>query len=53
MCINNGAVFSYQHQLPVFQFLIETCLRGFPGGSVVKNPPANVGDTGSIMPWNN
>ena len=31
---------------------------GFPGGSVVKNPPANVGDTGSIpdpgrshIPW--
>ena len=23
-------------------------LRGFPGGSVVKNPPANVGDTGLI-----
>ena len=22
--------------------------RGFPGDSVVKNPPANVGDTGSI-----
>jgi len=22
---------------------------GFPGGSVVKNPPANVGDTG-LMP---
>ena len=21
---------------------------GFPGGSVVKNPPANVGDEGSI-----
>ena len=21
---------------------------GFPGGSVVKNPPANVGDVGSI-----
>ena len=21
---------------------------GFPGGSVVKNPPANSGDTGSI-----
>ena len=21
---------------------------GFPGGSVVKNPPANVGDTGSV-----
>ena len=23
-------------------------LQGFPGGSVVKNPPANAGDTGSI-----
>ena len=23
-------------------------LRGFPGGSVVKNPPANAGDTGLI-----
>ena len=32
--------------------------RGFPGGSVVKNPPDNAGDTGSNpgagrshMPW--
>ena len=32
---------------------------GFPGGTVVKNPPANAGDTGSSpglggshMPWN-
>ena len=29
---------------------------GFPGGSVVKNPPANAGDVGSILglgkiPW--
>ena len=22
--------------------------KGFPGGSVVKNPPANAGDMGSI-----
>ena len=22
--------------------------QGFPGGPVVKNPPANAGDTGSI-----
>jgi len=22
--------------------------KGFPGGSVVKNPPANAGDAGSI-----
>ena len=25
----------------------EEWLRGFPGGAVVKNPPANAGDTGS------
>ena len=26
--------------------------RGFPGGAVVKNPPANTGDTGSSPgPW--
>ena len=24
---------------------------GFPGGSVVKNPPANAGDVGSISEW--
>jgi len=24
--------------------------RGFPGGSVVKNPPANAGDNG-FYPW--
>ena len=35
-------------------------LKDFPGGSVVKNPPANAGDTGSgpspgrsHMPWSN
>ena len=35
-------------------------VRGFPGGAVVKNPPANAGDTGSSpgpgrshMPWSN
>ena len=34
--------------------------EGFPGGTVVKNPPANAGDTGSSpglgrshMPWSN
>ena len=34
--------------------------RGFPGGTVVENPPANAGDTGSIpgpgrshIPWSN
>ena len=35
-------------------------IQGFPGGAVVKNPPANAGDTGSIpgpgrshIPWSN
>ena len=38
----------------------KTTFQGFPGGAVVKNPPANSGDTGSIpgpgrshMPWSN
>ena len=30
-----------------FAFLIKSRLAGFPGGGVVKNPPANAGDTGS------
>ena len=25
------------------------CLVGLPGGSLVKNPPANAGDTSSIL----
>ena len=39
---------------------VKVVLRGFPGDPVVKNPPANAGDTGSIsgpgrshMPWSN
>ena len=38
--------------------LTEEALVGFPGGAVVKNRPANAGDTGSSpgsgrshMPW--
>ena len=38
----------------------EVALKGFLGGTVVKNPPANAGDTGSSpgpgrshMPWSN
>ena len=29
-------------------FVNYTSIRGFPGGPVVKNPPANAGDTGLI-----
>ena len=51
---------------PIFQSINLTSLtvientRGFPGGTVVKNPPANAGDTGSSpgpgrshILWNN
>ena len=26
-------------------------MKGFPGGSVAKNQPANEGDTGSVPGW--
>ena len=28
-----------------------TLVMGFPGGTMVKNPPANAGDTGSSPGW--
>ena len=32
-----------------FALIFQTDIsRGFPGGSVVKNPPANAGDMGSV-----
>ena len=33
---------------PVYVKNFQNSIEGFPGGSVVKNPPANAGDTGSI-----
>ena len=40
--------------------ILETAREDFPGGAVVKNPPANAGDMGSSpglgrshMPWSN
>ena len=36
--------------LPLFyviQCILESYVRSFPGGTVVKNPPANTGDPGS------
>ena len=46
---------------PQFEkYLKEKEMQGFPGGTVVKNPPASAGDTGSSpgpgrshMPWSN
>ena len=31
----------------MFVFILKGLFRDFPGGAVVKNPPANAGDTGS------
>ena len=31
----------------VLNFTRKSQIQGFPGGAVVKNPPANAGDTGS------
>ena len=46
--------------LIIREMQIKTTMRDFPGGAVVKNPPANSGDTGSSpdpgrshMPWSN
>ena len=40
--------FAFPHPfLDVFIKAIKKDLRGFPGGTVVKNLPANAGDTGS------
>ena len=35
---------------PILKALLQTNM-GFPGDSVVKNPPANRGDTGSMPGW--
>ena len=42
---------TWYSQISTFFFLIlifKKKIQGFPGGSVVKNPPANAGDTGLI-----
>ena len=42
------------------QYILKSTKQDFPGGAVVKNPPANAEDTGSSpglgrshMPWSN
>ena len=43
-----GLIFTYQALYRLtFLFIKNYSLGGFPGGTVVKNPPANAGDTGS------
>ena len=50
----------FQATLEPSFYLIQRPMRGFPGGAVVENLPANAGDTGSSlglggshMPWSN
>ena len=33
----------------VIDHIYDTLFLGFPGGPVVKNPPINAGDTGSVL----
>ena len=52
---------SKNNYLFIYLFILKKEKKlGFPGGTVVKNPPANAGDTGlspgpgrSHMPWSN
>ena len=37
-----------KHMYFYFIGLCQIAFQGFPGGSVVENPPANAGDTGLI-----
>ena len=54
-----GTVLNALH-MNLFNLIFKTTLEDLPGGAVVKNPPANAGDMGSIpgpgrshMPWSN
>ena len=47
--IKHQKVFISVHRLEFYiKVLYKYRVGGFPGGTVVKNPPANAGDTGSI-----
>ena len=40
--LRNGNIYEYNHD-----DTHKIAIKGFPGGTVVKNQPANAGDTGS------
>ena len=53
LLIQNGVVFAYnlrKYFKYIHHIIIQYCVNymAFPGGSVVKNLPANAGDSGSI-----
>ena len=49
--LSKEILFKY-HSIPYFLSVVRdlkiTWILGFPGGTEVKNPPANAGDMGSI-----
>ena len=47
LVIDCGCTTTWMYLLPVNCMLKNGSDEGFPGGTVVKNPPANAGDTGS------
>ena len=44
----NATSYSWLQTNLIFLFLCKGYQEGFPGGSVVKNPPTNAGDTGDL-----
>ena len=54
MCPNEESEKNKKVSFRIFNLFLEISLLkiklwGFPGGAVVKNPPANAGDTGSTL----
>ena len=45
--LNCTVKYGYNSMLYVIFITSKNIKKGFPGGSVAKNPPANAGDTGS------
>ena len=45
---NLGKEQCWRNQAPWLQTILQSYIVGFPGGTVVKNPPANAEDMGSI-----
>ena len=43
-----GHALAHQLVSHALKFKLKKCIGDFPGGTVVKNLPANAGDTGSI-----
>ena len=46
--VHLGTFFSYKYLNGIFNFALGPQILGFPGGSAVKNPLVNAGDTGLI-----